>query len=467
MSERIGRRFSLGVGLLASLLASACSSPPQQPAAAAKVAAATDRDAIDPLPDLGASDPACRDWSTLDPATLPPLPTGKHVPLFDAVWRRVIEKHFDPTLGCVDWSAHRMGYGRAVAEAATDAEAYAQIDALLDQLGHSHVRLFPPVREQAAMGPASPPVTVRWIDDALVVVDATPETLRGATLHTIDGLPTEPWLTSLRAEHDADALADVVARRAAARLSCPREGMTHTLGLIEARAPDTELQHITVTCAVPPGERVTLGNLRHVPTRVDHRMLDSTVGVLEFNVWMLPMLPRVREALADLRARGMKALIIDLRGNPGGVGAMVIPLARLLLSEPTSLGSMRFRKFEQHLRVEPDPEQTPFAGPVVVLIDEGTASTSEIFVLGLRELGRIAVVGGHRSAGAALPSVIEEMPGRALLQLVVADYRSAKGERVEGKGIEPDVWVEETAEAIADKGDPVLAAGHEHALRLL
>src|SRR5690606_34860361 len=84
----------------------------------------------------------------------------------------------------------------------------------------------------------------------------------------------------------------------------------------------------------PPGELVSLGNLRDLPTTVEHRMLDGSapkIGYIAFNYWMLPMVERVKVAMIDLRGQGMEALVLALRGNPGGVGAMSIPVARLLL----------------------------------------------------------------------------------------------------------------------------------------
>lgn len=418
-----------------------------------------------PLADLGgAASGSCRDWSTLDLDRLPPLPPGEYVALFDAVWRRVLEQHFDPTLGCVDWSAHRVGYGRAVAQAQTASEAYEQIDALLAQLGHSHVELFPPgdAAGHDRIGPASPPVGLRWIDDALVVVnhDATDggPKLRGATVTAIEGEPVTSWVEPLRGRTEASRLRAAIARRATAKLSCGADGQPRSITFEPRSATPEAPRTATLICRTPPGPRVTLGNLRNLPTRVDHHSRQGgAVGVLAFNVWMLPMLERVRAAMAELRAGGMKALVIDLRGNPGGVGAMVVPVARLLLSEPADLGTMRFRDFEQKLAVTPATDEAPpFDGPVFVLIDERTASTSEIFVRAMRDLGRIEVVGGQPSAGAALPSVIEQLPGGALLQLVVADYRSPSGARVEGQGIEPDHRVIETAAGYAE-GDPVMA----------
>lgn len=405
----------------------------------------------------------CRDFSTLDVSELPPLTDGRYAPVLDRVWRTVLEKHFDPTLGCTNWPKLREVHARAVAEASTEAQAYAEINAMLDELGHSHTRLFPPTPAEDAMGPASPDLTVRWVGGELVVVQSSAEgpqgpVLPGAALLAINDASLKPLIEEVRARHGEQAFPRMIARAVAARMSCEREGQTKKLKVTN---PDKDQRNAirVVPCVTTPGERVTLGNLRDVPTRVEHRMLGDDVGLLHFNVWMLPMVKRMEAAMAEMRAQGMRALVLDLRGNPGGVGAMAVPVARMLLDREGSLGTMRFRDFEQELRVELG--ESPFTGPVAVLIDEGTASTSEIFVVGMRDLERITVVGGQPSAGAALPSVIEELPEGALLQYVVADYRSPEGTVVEGRGIEPDVRVDETRDAFVGGRDPVLDAARE------
>ncbi|HEY8380037.1 MAG TPA: S41 family peptidase, partial [Nannocystis sp.] len=141
---------------------------------------------------------------------------------------------------------------------------------------------------------------------------------------------------------------------------------------------------------------------------------------------------------------------------PGGVGAMSIPVARLLLRESGSLGKLQFREFAQEFNVAGDPEA--FAGPVVILVDEGTASTSEIFAAGLRDLGRVRVAGARPSAGAALPSLLERLDDGALLQYVVGDYHSARGTVAEGDGVAPDITAVETRADFVAGRDPVLAA---------
>jgi carboxyl-terminal processing protease len=501
MSTASLRTHALAVSLAWVVTACQTPAPPPAPVAEAKAEPAA------------APDPECRDWSTLDVDGLRPLLEGAQSPLLEQVWSRVLEKHYDPTLGCLRWDQLREVYAQKVAQAASDAEAYAHINAMLDELGQSHLELFPPSRSETSMGPAAPALTVRWVEAQLVVTHSRAEGPQGpvhagATLLAIDERPVESWVDDVRARSEPHAFPLEVARAAAVRLSCERAGLIHKLKVTDP-TKEHRLAIRVVPCLAPEGERVTLGNLRDIPTRVEHRMLEGQVGYLAFNVWMLPMVKQVQVAMEDLRDAGMRALVLDLRGNPGGVGAMAVPVARLLLAEEGSLGTLRFRDFEQELKVEhaddaifdepssvtptaPAAPQDPaegvaapaaatgddpkrasssasraFAGPVVVLVDEGTASTSEIFILGLRDLGRITVAGARPSAGAALPSVIEELHGGALLQYVVADYRSPKGTVVEGQGIAPDLSVVETRETFAAGRDPVLEAAHQHMVEVV
>ncbi len=440
---------------IALLAAVGCKEPEPPPPREAIAAAA-------PKPEVE----TCRDWSTLDVDDLAPLTEGRHAALLDEVWRLVLQKHFDPTLGCNNWAELRQVYARKVAEATTDAQAYGEINALLGELGQSHLRLFAPTRAEDQKGPASPDLTVRWVEDQLVVVRSQAEGPQGpvnvgATLLAIGEVSVAKIAERVRARTEPHEFAKEVVRAAEVRLSCVRAGQTRRLKVTEP-TKDQGLAIRIVPCVAPKGERITLGNLRDVPTRVEHHMVEGTkVGVLAFNVWMLPMVKRVRAGMEQLQEQGMRALVLDLRGNPGGVGAMAVPVARMLLTEDGSLGTMRFREFEQELKVELG--DTPgFAGPVVVLVDEGTASTSEIFIMGLRDMGRVTVIGAHGTAGAALPSMIEQLGTGALLQYVVADYRSPKGTVVEGDGIAPDVHVVETRDGFVAGRDRVVEAAVAH-----
>ncbi len=406
---------------------------------------------------------SCPSWAALDLKALPPLPNTPHTGTFEQVWSIVVAKHFDPTLGCQDWPARRLEFGQQLASAPDAAAAYATMNAMLGTLKQSHFRVVPPsgAAPVAASGPARAPIHVRVIGDEVVVVDAAvggakSGVPRGATLVAIDGRPLAEITAKVK---DAALSADEIAFQTTLAVEAAMHGAVGDRRKISFRDPGKADAEVTaeVTCAQPAGELVTIGNLHDIPTTVTHRLQPgTTVGHLAFNYWMLPMVQRVEAAMRELRAAGMTALVLDLRGNPGGVGAMAIPVARMLLKEPGSLGKLQFREFAQEFNVAGNPDA--FTGPVIVLVDEGTASTSEIFAAGMRDLGRVQIYGGRPSAGAALPSMIEQLEGGAMLQYVVGDYHSSKGAVAEGEGVRPDVLVPETrADFIAGR-DPVLAA---------
>jgi carboxyl-terminal processing protease len=428
----------------------------------------------------------CRSWEKLDVASLPSLPEAPHMAAFEQIWRTVADKHYDPTLACLDWPALREQYAARVAEAGDDAAAaYVAINELLGLLGQSHLHATAPsatsaTRERSS-GPATVPITVRWLpiearsvtSRAVVVdeaVDAHPSGLpRGAILTKVDGESVDEVARAAEAtlgsglERRPAELAFTCARAIGAMLSCP-EGGSKRLSFLDPARADAETE-LDVACFIPEGERVSLGNLRNLPTTVKWRMLDTTaetpgrLGYLAFNYWMLPMSERVRAGVDELRAGGMQGLIIDLRGNPGGVGAMSIPIARMFVANGGSLGRLQMREFDQEFNIEPNPDA--FTGPIVVLVDEGTASTSEIFALGLRDIGRVTIVGAGPSAGMALPSMIETLPDGGLIQYVVGDYHSARGTAAEGEGVLPEVIVTESRTDYATGRDPVLDAAVE------
>lgn len=432
-----------------------------------------------PTPAPAAATPAkaatgqCTDHSGLDRSALPPLPNTPYTKTFEKVWGTVLEKYYDPTISCLDWPGLRMKYGQRLAEANYWKDVYPILRELLDELDQSHFAIVTPGErppgERIPRGPGTTGVEARLIGDEIVVTKSASGgplggLLPGAVIETIEGEPVSTVIKEARKRWTRPSkVAFEVARGIESMLSCKPAYKWR----VRASDPSQGGKPVVrpLDCAFPEGEKVTLGHLRDVPTRVDWRMLvdeekNTKIGYLHFNVWMLPLVQKVSSAIKELRSKNMQALVLDLRGNPGGVGLMAVPVARHFLLDDGSLGKMKFREFEQDFNVQAEPN--PFKGPVVVLVDERTASTSEIFVTGMKDLGRITVVGGRASAGAALPSMIEELERGVILQYVVGDYTSPKGTIVEGKGITPDVLITETREGFENGGDPVLEGAVAH-----
>jgi carboxyl-terminal processing protease len=196
-----------------------------------------------------------------------------------------------------------------------------------------------------------------------------------------------------------------------------------------------------------------MGNFPPQYVEFDSRRLPQDIGYIRFNIFVVSIMDRLRSAIrSDRDAAGV---IIDLRGNPGGVGQMSCGLAGMLESAEASMGTMKMRAGFQNFAVF--PQSGAYLGPVVVLIDELSASTSEIFAGGMQELGRATVV-GKRSAGAALPSIFEKLPTGAVFQYAIGDFKTPKGTLIEGRGVTPDIDVSLSREALLSGSDTQLEA---------
>jgi carboxyl-terminal processing protease len=412
----------------------------------------------------------CTDYRDFDASALAPLPSTPHTATLEQVWKIVLTKHYDSTLGCLDWPAIRVEYGQKLTEAADEAAAYGMMNEMLGKLGQSHLAVVPPGRAThgeprgaTLTGPATVPVKVRVVEGVVAVVEAKVDGHNsglpgGAQIVAVDDAVVAEALDAIKQRWTRDVEANFrAAQTVQTWLSCP-EGAKKKVRFIPAGSDKEKSK--TVKCTMLDREHVSLGNLQGVPVEVEHKMIPKTkVGYLRFNVWMIPLVAQIEAGLADLRKKGAESLILDLRGNPGGVGAMVVPVGRLMMAESADLGVMHMRDGEQIFAVTAGDD--PFAGRVIVLVDEGTGSTSEIFAQAMQDIGRVQAFGAGPSQGAALPSLIEKLDSGAILQYVVADYRSPKDIAVEGRGVQPDQVVPETRAAFAKGGDPVLDAAVE------
>ena len=134
----------------------------------------------------------------------------------------------------------------------------------------------------------------------------------------------------------------------------------------------------------------------------------------------------------------MKKLIIDLRGNPGGVFPVRKAIASQLVGEPKLF--MRYQHRDWLEEAYLDPVSWPYTGEVVILVDELTASSSEEFSGSLQALGRATIV-GKQTPGRCLTMNIETLPNDAMLVYPYGQSQTPDGRILEGNGVVPDIEV--------------------------
>jgi carboxyl-terminal processing protease len=196
------------------------------------------------------------------------------------------------------------------------------------------------------------------------------------------------------------------------------------------------------------GNPVTVGNLPTMYVRVEKGKQSTpsgaTAGVIKFNVWMAAVDAQFQQAMDELRHAD--GIIIDLRGNPGGLAAMLMGISGHFVGERKSLGVMKTRDSEFQFFANPrlvsasGERVEPFAGPVAILIDSMSGSASECFTGGMQSIGRARVF-GQTSMGQALPALFDRLPNGDVLIHAYGDFVTADGTRLEGRGVIPDQTV--------------------------
>ena len=299
--------------------------------------------------------------------------------------------------------------------------------------------------------------------------------LVGWRLVSVDGVRVADLLHPIRAALAAEGDPDSPHARQlrgtlglmASELLSGDAGTTRTAVFADASGSE---QRIAITFEPAPLGATKFGNLPAFPIEVDSRIVEVPlegmkpvrIGVISFNIWMTGASDAIDRAVDSMR--NCDGIVLDLRGNPGGMGAMSMGVAGHFLREPASLGSMLGRDNALEFRAEPRKVSAagkrvrPYSSkPLAILVDGRSASTSEVFAGGLQDLGRARVF-GEVSAGMALPAQAKELPNGDVLLHAVADFVTPKGTRLEGRGVIPDEAVAPTREALLRGDDAVLAA---------
>ena len=205
------------------------------------------------------------------------------------------------------------------------------------------------------------------------------------------------------------------------------------------------------------GTAVQFGNLPESRLVFESSVLPGGAGYIRFNEYLDPvsMMPKFQAAMKEFaRAPGV---MLDLRGNPGGIGIMAMGIAGFFVGESgQELGVMKMRDTTLKFAIFPRPDV--YRGKLAILLDAGSASTTEILAQGLQDLKRARIF-GTRSAGAALPSDIIRLPNGDGFQYPTASFMSVGGRVLEGNGVTPDVEVEPGAgsDAVIDAASAWIA----------
>lgn len=411
-----------------------------------------------------------------DRASLAAGPATDALATFDTAWGVIRRTHWDTTYNGVDWTAVRDELRPRAAAAQTRGELRQILSDMVARLGQSHFSIIPQevseatagVRDAGGSGPSGTAgFDVRLVDTLMVVsvVDTGGPAWHagvrpGWVLTAVRGCPVSTHVRRLPPTLERRRR-ELMAWQSTSQALAGREGDALTADFLDATDGPRTLS------IVRGPVRGTITKFGHLPpVEADLRWSrvvreGRTVGVIRFNIWM-PVLAAQFDAAVD-SLRSADAIVLDLRGNLGGVGGMSMGIAGHFLDSALALGEMQQRNGTMRFLANPRRVDTrlqpvrPYAGPLALVVDPLSASTTEIFAAGLQALGR-ATVFGTRSAGQALPSVPERLPNGDILYHAIANFIGATGHPVEGAGVTPDRVMPLDRRALTGGRDPALDA---------
>ena len=411
---------------------------------------------------------------------------------FQIVWQTVNDLFYDPKFGGVNWANVRERYEPLVAKVPSDREFHMLLQQMLNELHQSHFMVIPREAIPKIRVTKDPDASVHDGDDDTETAEEALDNINykltdrlltgiGIDLRVLDGSAVvtrvEPGSTAARAglrpgfvikKVGARSLDSVIAEierhplwGSIIRPELPvflvagfingEQASPVQLGYLDAR---NRLHNISIRRERLKGEMSpAMGNMPSMYTEFETRRLMGGLGYIRFNAFVPSLMEKLCGALRSMK--NAPGIILDLRGNQGGLLGMIGGLTGLLETTPTLMGAMQTRT--GHLPLYVFPQLSPYSGPLVILVDGSTQSAGEMFSSGLQENGR-AIIVGEKSAGNTLPSAIKKLPTGALFQYGLANYETSSGKHLEGLGIIPDYTVTLSRRNLLLAGDPQLTA---------
>lgn len=350
--------------------------------------------------------------------------------LYDQVWRLVNTKFVDQTNNLQDWSKWRHKYDNKIM---TNEDAYVAINTMIASLNDPYTKFLDP--KEFAEETSSIKGSLKGIGIQIGVKDG-----KLTVIAPIEDTPAEK--AGLKAddeilEIDGKSTKGITVDKAADQIR-GREGTTVTL-LIKRGSNEPKLYTIT---------RATI-EIKSISQKIpDNIAMPSDIGYIRLSSFIS------RNAASEFRSileqgNNKKGFIIDLRSNPGGLLSNAIYISDMFLDGGVIVSTVDRDGYKEFQKAT---KGTVTNKPVVILINKGSASASEIFSGAMKDNGR-AILVGEQSFGKGLVQEINKLPYEAGINITIQKYLTPNGTDINKKGITPDVIVKLTEEDVKNKDD--------------
>ncbi len=358
--------------------------------------------------------------------------------LYDRAWRLISAKYVDDTQNQQNWQRWRHKYDSVIKD---EDDAYVAIGTMVDSLGDVYTKFLTPKEykdeTESIRGSLNGIGVQIGVRDGKLLIIAPLEDTPGERA----GLKSEDEILEI----DGKSTKGIKVEAAADQIRGP-EG-TQVKLLIKRKGEENKTYTVT---------RAKI-ELKSVSTKAPKiGKVDDNLGYIRLSSFISRNAStEFQKALNELKDKD--GLIIDLRSNPGGLLDNAIYIADMLLSSKVIVSTVDRDGYKetQHSLSTVSTKQ-----PVVVLIDGGSASASEILSGALKDNHRATIV-GKNSFGKGLVQEINNLPDGSAMHITIQKYLTPNGTDIHKKGITPDYVVDVTAEDVKNNKDPQLAKACE------
>ena len=365
------------------------------------------------------------------------------VELYDNVWRLINTKYVDPTNNEQDWGKWRHKYDNVIR---TDEDAYVAIETMVASLNDPYTKFLDPKEFSDETG--SLKGSLKGIGIQIGVKDG-----KLMVIAPIEDTPAEK--AGLLADDEIIAIdgrstKGITVDKAADQI----RGEEGTQVRLLVKRKDLEPREYTITRAEIEIKSVS----QKIPENIN---MPKDICYIRLSSFISRNASKeVSEILQNSPYK--KAFIIDLRSNPGGLLSNAIYISDMFLNGGAIVSTVDRDGYKETQKATRGVLTTK---PLVILVDKGSASASEIFSGAMKDNKR-AVIVGTQSFGKGLVQEINKLPNNSGINITIQKYLTPNGTDIHKKGITPDVLVEFTEEDVKNKNDVQLKRAIEIAREL-
>lgn len=176
---------------------------------------------------------------------------------------------------------------------------------------------------------------------------------------------------------------------------------------------------------------------------IQHYMLENNIGVIRYNNFTRVSVEQFDKAYRELKEKGLKYLILDLRNNTGGLIESSVEIASRFMEENKKVVEIENKKYATTINSVKTEYKVDV--PTIVLVNENTASASEILTAALKDY-KLATVIGTQTYGKGLVQETIPIDDKSAIIVTVSQYLTPNGENIQANGIKPDIEVEISSE---------------------